>query len=441
MKYITIICMFLVTKISVGQVNIPTLIQKIKPAVVTIVTFDEYGDTLSLGSGFFINTDGVIVSSRHVLSYADSGVVKTADGQIYVINNIIAEHVNADLIMFDIKEIHTPTAYLKATKSLPHEGEHILVIGSPFGLELSISDGIVSAVREIPEYGSIIQITAPISSGSSGGPVINDNGTVIGVATFQYIDGQNLNFAIPGKMLYQLKATQKMGLRTWSQSLVDNWLLSEEGLAYSGYVMMMIEDYDSAIVYLKRAVIVDSLNAVLHSWMGYCYAELGNYKNSIKNYRKVIILDPQNAIALYNIGHSYYSLNNYDEAISAFEKASRILSDDADIFYWLGRSYYAVEDYLNAVNALFQTIEIDTFYSEAYCSIALIYGELEMYDTAIEYCYHAIVTNPSYADAYYVLGCLYAIQGDKRTAWKVQRKLKEIDVDLANELKILLREN
>src|SRR5207248_4620099 len=86
---------------------------------------------------------------------------------------------------------------LSLERTSPQEGESIVVIGNPFGLEGSVTNGIVSAVRDIPGFGRIIQITAPISPGSSGSPVVNMQGQVIGVATLQITGGQSVNFAIP----------------------------------------------------------------------------------------------------------------------------------------------------------------------------------------------------------------------------------------------------
>src|SRR5690606_1995460 len=94
---------------------------------------------------------------------------------------------------------------LPVVARVPAEGESIVVIGNPFGLEGSVSNGIVSAVREISGYGRIIQITAPISPGSSGSPVVNMSGQVIGIATLQAAEGQSLNFAVPSERILQLK--------------------------------------------------------------------------------------------------------------------------------------------------------------------------------------------------------------------------------------------
>ena len=96
------------------------------------------------------------------------------------------------------------TPFLKVADLRPQVGERVLVVGSPLGLEESVSAGIVSAIRNIKDRGEFLQISAPISPGSSGGPVVNLQGRVIGVAAFQ-VRGQNINFAVPGNRLLALR--------------------------------------------------------------------------------------------------------------------------------------------------------------------------------------------------------------------------------------------
>jgi S1-C subfamily serine protease len=93
---------------------------------------------------------------------------------------------------------------LPVSPAPPRVGEKVVVIGTPLGLAQTVSDGIVSAIREVPGFGKIIQMTAPISPGSSGSPVLNMKGEVVGVVTFLLVAGQNLNFAIPGDRIAQM---------------------------------------------------------------------------------------------------------------------------------------------------------------------------------------------------------------------------------------------
>jgi hypothetical protein len=126
-------------------------------------------------------------------------------GNVYKINRIIAEDQDGDLVIASSDAPAGEIFPVALTENLPEVGEKIIVIGNPLGLEQTVSDGIVSAVRSNQQKIKYIQITAPVSMGNSGGPLLNMRGEVIGVATFQYRQGQNLNFCVAAERLVGLK--------------------------------------------------------------------------------------------------------------------------------------------------------------------------------------------------------------------------------------------
>jgi ankyrin repeat protein len=204
--------------------NIPALVKKIQSSVVVINMYDENGEELGLGSGFFISEKGEIITNRHVLMGASKAEVKTFEGKTYQVKNIIAEDKESDLLRFSLENPETVNYNLTVSTITPKAGEKVIVISSPMGLEQTVSDGIVSAVRDIPDYGNIIQITAPISPGSSGSPVVNMKGQVIGVATFLVTEGQNLNFAVPGERIKNLNINEEKTLVSWNEEIKEEWL-------------------------------------------------------------------------------------------------------------------------------------------------------------------------------------------------------------------------
>ncbi|HXO97793.1 MAG TPA: S1C family serine protease [Chthoniobacterales bacterium] len=171
--------------------DIPDIVRKAKPAVVEIVTTDEHGNVVT-GTGFFITSEGLLLTNYHVIKNARTVGARTPSGAYYPFTGDWIRLPNVDIAMLKFKANDVPYLLLDSNVQV-EEGERVLVIGSPEGLQGTVSDGLVAAIRENGQY---IQITAPISHGSSGSPVLNEQGQVIGVATSMLVDGQNLNFAI-----------------------------------------------------------------------------------------------------------------------------------------------------------------------------------------------------------------------------------------------------
>lgn len=204
-----------------AQQNIPSLIKKVQPSVVLITAYDTIGNKSSQGSGFFISQKGEVITNWHVVSDTTFAMVKTTTGAIYEVIGVKAKDEKRDIVKLVLAAKDISFSYLRLSPSLPSVGEQILVIGSPHGLESTVSDGLVSGLRKIPDIGNVIQISAPISQGSSGGPVINLKGEVVGIASFQLIEGQNLNFAYSAKDIAQLFTSDSQTITPLS--LIDTY--------------------------------------------------------------------------------------------------------------------------------------------------------------------------------------------------------------------------
>jgi len=178
---------------------IPTVLEQ----VVMIISMDENYQPISIGSGFVIGKNGEIATNYHVIEGASSAIVKFVNKEEkYTVDNIIQTSTKYDLAIIKISTKSTPLSL--GDDELASVGNRIYAIGNPEGLEGTVSEGIISGFRKVEENFRIMQITAPISPGSSGGPVINQNGQVIGVASASIIIGQNLNFAVPVNKLKEI---------------------------------------------------------------------------------------------------------------------------------------------------------------------------------------------------------------------------------------------
>jgi S1-C subfamily serine protease len=168
-------------------------------SVLTIVGMNARGSPIVQGSGFILTADGLAASNYHVLRGAMEATAQCCGGRTFDIRSIEGVDFKRDLITFQLwgpagKPQNLPAVTLGSSQNLS-VGDKVIAIGSPEGFENTVSDGILSAIRE-DESARYLQITAPISPGSSGGPVLDSEGRVVGVATAQLNAGQNLNFAI-----------------------------------------------------------------------------------------------------------------------------------------------------------------------------------------------------------------------------------------------------
>jgi|GEM_PF-5678101 len=190
--------------IGYSQSQLSKAIEKTIPAVFLIQTFDEDNNKLAIGSGFFIDSVGTGVTNYHVLAGATYATITLQDETVFPIESIIGQDSIKDLILFKVPPPETKTFnWLKVLNEIPQLGEDVFTIGNPEGLSFSISNGIISSIRK-DEMGEILQTTAPISPGSSGSPLLNMKGEVIGVVSFFIKNGQNLNFAISSKYVSQI---------------------------------------------------------------------------------------------------------------------------------------------------------------------------------------------------------------------------------------------
>jgi len=193
----TFLILFFQITFCYSQSKLSDLVQRSKPCIIIINTYDKNGKEIALGTGFFIDSNGTALSNYHVFEGAVTATITTFDGNKYSVNNVISQSKEMDILKFSISH---PTQkkfpFLKLAQTKPHEGEDVYVIGNPQGLEYSVSNGIVSSLRFDEKIGQILQTTTPISHGNSGSPLINMNNEVVGIISFSLLEGQNLNFAI-----------------------------------------------------------------------------------------------------------------------------------------------------------------------------------------------------------------------------------------------------
>jgi V8-like Glu-specific endopeptidase len=190
------------TKKEVKQLTISDITSRSSSAIASIKTKDKNGNDIGMGSGFVVSEDGIIATNFHVLESAYQAEVKIGEKtykEVYFIKG--APEVDIALIKVDARGLKVLPIGNSDTLL---NGQSIVVLGNPWGLERTVTNGLVSAVRS-QENIKLIQMSAPVSPGSSGGPVLNEAGEVVGITTIaSFLFAQNLNFAIPINYLDKL---------------------------------------------------------------------------------------------------------------------------------------------------------------------------------------------------------------------------------------------
>jgi S1-C subfamily serine protease len=171
---------------------------------VTVLGYDEQHQPMTLGTGFVV-ARGSVVTNAHVIAGATHLLVRPiGDASTHVVTTLLQLDEATDLALLEVGDLDL--APLALSDDAPAIGDTVYAVGSPLGLEGTFSQGIVSGYRTY-EDAALMQITAPVSPGSSGGPVLDVAGTVVGVAVGTFTGGQSLNFAIPSGVLARFVAT------------------------------------------------------------------------------------------------------------------------------------------------------------------------------------------------------------------------------------------
>ena len=344
--------------------DIPALVQKAKPAIVEILTYDQQNKLLKTGTGFFISPDGELLTNYHVISGGSFITAKTPNGAVFFLKSIVTASKTYDVAKLQFVATDVPYLTLGSSSSAV-EGQRILVIGNPEGLEGTVSDGIISAFRAAR---TMIQITAPVSPGSSGSPVLDESGNVIGIATQVSKEGQNLNFAISSETIQDAIAESTVESSVTRGPVDEVYNRASEHLKNSDY-KAVIADYTEAI----RLQPGDSIGYWLR---GLAYWHLNQNDNAINDLNEAIDLNPNFPPAYCSRGKAYRDLGRYDKAISDYNQAIRLKPDFAEAYSNRGNTYYALKQYEKAVEDYTEAMRLQPDDASAYEGRANAYDKL-----------------------------------------------------------------
>ncbi|MBI5559026.1 MAG: trypsin-like peptidase domain-containing protein [Deltaproteobacteria bacterium] len=324
------------------------LVRKAAAATVMVLVHDEKSSRQSQASGFFISSDGEVITNDHVMAGISRASIKTSDGGIFAVSRVVARDVRSDLVRLAIRMPPNSVTPLQVSSTPAQQGDAVLIIGNPAGEEGVVSRGTILSLPSVPGFGHLLQISAAIKAGSSGSPLLNSEGEVIGVAAFQFSSGQGYNFAIPAAKILAMPAVDEPLAAFQEKGETGQ---TDEEMFQQGKKAMEDKQYQQALalftaILTKHATIGGNLWRGWEVWFyaGTCQGRLDMHREAASSFRQAISLMPDISLSHYSLGVAYSHLDLLPEAKNAYEQAVRLQPDFAEAHFNLGLTCWLLRD-------------------------------------------------------------------------------------------------
>lgn len=418
-KHITFLFLIVSAACIAGDMGADKIYKKVNKSVVLIYTEGQDGIHRGQGSGVMLTKDGTIVTNFHVID--DASVIKVMINGAAVpakINGIDPAH---DLALLSIS--CKSCIPISRTKKPTEVGAKVYAIGSPLGYENTISEGILSGRRHTSDStAEILQITAPLSPGSSGGAIVNAKGELIGISAIASNgSAQNINFAISAELIDRivlrenissrelliesgLRKAASLDFRTDAFSIIrilNNILdidpANEKALENLCYTYFWLNETDKAETYCKKLFAVNRENLRYIFVNGSLLFKKGKYEEASKEARKLITKNSEAGSGHCMLGRCLYMMNKTDSAGVEIKKAIAQDSTDHDALFFLACIESEKKNLIDALSFAYRALEYDNRYFECSLLIGRLYSMKHNEETAREFYDDAMSFNPKSA--------------------------------------------
>lgn len=398
---------------------------RVSPSIFIVECLSPNEDVISSGSGVVVRA-GHLVTNSHVVR--ESSSVRVRRGVSILGARVEHSDPKNDLCELAVERLDAPCVSLRESP-IPAVGERVYAVGAPKGLELTISEGIISSIRE-RKGTAVIQNTAPISPGSSGGGLFDEDGLLAGITTYSVEGGQSLNFALPANLIPPLEGYPAEPASSRDDEMREHGVEHYLRLAAE---KISNEDYAGAVVVLRTAIKDFGENELLWHELGLCYCWLGLYEESLRANREAVRLDPDCHQAWLWIGHANFGIRDFDSAITAYKKAIRLREED--VFSWggLGDAYMGKCEYKEALGAYEKAVELQPEDGSAICRVARAQIKMKQYDRAVETYQKATALDPKNPSNWFGLAYGYFVQGASQRLFQTLSKLEAMDPERARQ--------
>lgn len=412
--------------------NAEQIIENNKPALISIwyhtdnyysyYYYESKDTTLLNGSGFIFSEDGFIGTNYHVVDGIDSLIVKTSDGTFYNAELIIMDEKNDLAIIKIITPDNKKFPVIKFGNSETLKvGKDVFAIGSPFGYEYTISQGIIAGIRDdekvtftdpvtyLPvdkNFERVIQITAAISPGNSGGALFNKKGEVIGITTYTYSGYGNLNFAIAINTFINFKNSVNLAD---IENNEESKKRREESLYYTN--LKLANSFKDQVTYNWYYVKQKDTMKVLDSFVvRQDSIARSNFIKSENYYNKCISMQPDSFEVYQELMDLYVFTENFPKAEGLYKTIREKFQLDSLLNLLsstLATAYSTSKEWEKALQFYNKMLKQDTNDTYIYYQIALVHEKMKKYNLAVKEYEKIIKKDPEYTQAYIQLGIIY----------------------------------
>ena len=444
--------------------------KQVSPSIFIVQSLDASKRPIEQGSAVVIGK-GLLETNYHVIK--DGATFEIFQGSKKWQAELAATNPEHDLAELKVEKLAAPDVRIRPSSSLSI-GEQVYAIGAPEGLELTISQGLISGLRRVAD-GLTIQTSAAISPGSSGGGLFDSEGRLVGITTAYLKEGENLNFALPAEWALSLRAERiNPGIRRSGQSVSgdarsqsfdllelasDEDIRGEHGKALRSYqqaadllkkelglvpddevawaalglVYDALRQYDNAVSAYREAIRLKPDDE--HAWeqLGEAYGSLGQYQKSVDAEQAAVRFEPDDEDGWKFLGEAYDALGSHEKAVATYKEAIRLKPNDESPWESLGEAYFGLRQYNEAANIERKALDLDPKDESAWQILGAAYDNLRQYKAAVDSETTALSLKPKDALAWYNLGIAYSGLGEQPEVIRVHQKLKTLDPKEADE--------
>lgn len=361
-----------------------------KSAIVLLVVKGDQGQTLGTGTGFIVKPDGTLITNYHVLVDAVSVEAVFHNGDRVPVQGVVSLDRSQDFSILKLEDDLYSTLEIGDSDRLK-EYDYTSALGYPsqtVQMERGGMNGVLLQTygfllgihpQALPEF-SFLYTTTPFEPGFSGGPLVNKQNQVVGLAT---LEGRSINLALPINTIKPHLNDQK--LMTFQQLLKAD-KLSKEALYYRGnFALYALGETDRAIDLYQRALKIDPDFVLARYDLAVTYRGMGEVDKAIAEYEKVLKINPRFPEALSNLGGQYFRKGDVKQAVAHFQKAIKVYPNFIQALSNLGAALNKQGNPKQALPHLKKALALDPEFAVAYFNLGNAYfavGELDKAETA-----------------------------------------------------------